>query len=98
MATEVFMNIPEVQKLSANFMTFHQVLDSVNKTLEALSIALKITAWFSFGATAAAAAFIDKIKPNVKKLSAKMEELSGDIKSAVKHYQTGDTDGSRRFC
>lgn len=98
MATEVFMNIPEVQKLSKNFMNFHQILENVYKVLNALSLALKLTAWLSFGATAAASAFINLIKPNIKKWSQKMEELSGDLTSAIKHYQTGDTDGSRRFC
>jgi len=98
MATEVFMDVPQVQKLVSQFKNFATALKTVNKVLEALSYSLKATAWLSFGATAAAAAFIDRIKPNVKKMAEKMDELSGDIKSAIQHYQTGDTNGSRRFC
>ncbi len=98
MATEVYMDIPQVQKLVTNFKNFATILKNVNKVLEALSISLKITAWFSFGATAAAAAFIDRIKPNVKKMADKMDELSGDVKSAIEKYVTGDTEGSNRFC
>lgn len=98
MATEVYMDIPQVQKLVTNFKNFASILKNVNKVLEALSISLKITAWFSFGATAAAAAFIDRIKPTVKKMAEKMDELSDDVKSAIEKYVTGDTEGSNRFC
>jgi len=98
MATEVYMDIPQVRKLVKNFANFASILKNVNKVLEALSISLKITAWFSFGATAAAAAFIDRIKPNVKKMAEKMDELSGDVNSAIEKYVTGDTEGSNRFC
>jgi type II secretory pathway component PulF len=98
MAAEVYMNIPEVQRLATNFNQFHQILDTVAKTLEALSTALKVTAWLSFGATAAAAFFIDRIKPNVKNLSKKMEELHGDINGAILAYRDGDKSGSDRFC
>jgi P2-related tail formation protein len=98
MATEVYMDIPQVQKLVSTFKNFASILKNVNKVLEVLSTSLKITAWFSFGATAAAAAFIERIKPNVKKMADKMDELSDDIKSAIEKYVTGDSQGSDRFC
>jgi hypothetical protein len=97
MADEVYMDIPRVEKMSKDFQTFGEVLDAVGKTLEALSIVLKATAWLSLGATAAAAAFVDRIKPNVQKAAAKMKELSGDIQSAIRAYRDGDLSGSRRF-
>ncbi len=98
MATEVYMDIGAVENLAKVFKTFHDVLAAVEKVLTALSNALRVTALFSFGGTAAAAAYIDKIKPNVKRMADKMTELSGDIQSAIRAYRDGDYSGSRRFC
>ncbi len=98
MAEEVYMDIPRVEKMGKDFETFGDVLDAVGKTLEALSIVLKASAWLSLGATAAAAAFVDRIKPNVQRAAQKMHELSGDIQSAIRAYRDGDFSGSRRFC
>ena len=97
MADEVFMDIPRVEQMSKSFKTFGDVLEGVAKALMAISIALKATAWLSLGATAAAAAFIDRIRPNVDKAGQKMHELSGDITSAIKAYRDGDLSGSKRF-
>jgi len=98
MADEVFMDIPQVEKMSKDFKTFGDVLDAVSKTLEALSLLMKATAWISLGATAAVATFIDRIRPNVKKASEKMKELAEDLNSAIRAYRDGDLSGSRRFC
>lgn len=98
MATEeVFMDIPQVESMAKSFNAFGDVLDGVAKAMNALSISLKVAAWFSFGATAAAAAYLDKIEPNVKKAAAKMKELNGDVLSAIASYRDGDNSGSRRF-
>lgn len=97
MAQEVFMDIPQVEKMSKSFETFGDTLDVVAKTLEAISSLLKATAWLSLGSTAAVATFIDRILPNVKRAAAKMKEISGDIMSAIKAYRDGDFSGSRRF-
>ena len=97
MADEVFMDIPRVEQMSKSFKTFGDVLEGVGKALLAISIALKATAWLSLGATAAASAFVDRIRPNVDKAAAKMHELSGDITSAIKAYRDGDLSGSKRF-
>ena len=94
---EVFMDIPQVETMAKSFNTFGEVLDGVAKTMQALSISLKAAAWLSFGATAAAAAYIDRIQPNVQKASNKMKELNGDITSAIRSYRDGDNSGSRRF-
>jgi type II secretory pathway component PulF len=97
MADEVFMDIPRVEQMAKSFQTFGSVLEGVGKALLAISIALKATAWLSLGATAAAAAFVDRIRPNVDKAGQKMHELSGDINSAIKAYRDGDLSGSKRF-
>lgn len=98
MAQEVFMDIPKMEDVSKQFDTFGDVLDAVAKTLEAISAVMKATAWLSAGSLAAAAAFIDRILPNIKRIAAKMKELSDDIMSAIKAYRDGDFSGSRRFC
>lgn len=97
MAQEVFMDIPQVEKMSKSFDGFGDTLDAVAKTLEALSLLLKATAWLSLGSTAALATFIDRILPNIKNAAAKMKEIAGDIMSAIKAYRDGDMTGSRRF-
>ena len=97
MADEVYMDIPQVEKMSKDFQTFGDVLEAVNKTLEAISMLMKATAWISFGATTAIATFIDRIRPNVKRSADKMKELSGDLMSAIRAYRDGDLSGSRRF-
>ncbi len=97
MADEVYMDIPAVENMAKAFKTFATVLNGVGKALLAISIAMKASAWLSFGATAAAAAYADRIRPNVEKAAAKMEELSGDITSAIKAYRDGDRSGSQRF-
>ena len=97
MAQEVYMDIPQVEKISKSFGTFGEILDAVAKTLEAISAVLKATAWLSLGSTAAVAAFIDRILPNIKRAAAKMKEVAGDIMSAIKAYRDGDLSGSRRF-
>lgn len=97
MAQEVYMDIPRVEQMAKSFKTFGVVLNGVAKALLAISIALKAAAWISFGATAAAAVWADRIRPNVEKAAAKMEELSGDITSAIKAYRDGDMSGSKRF-
>ncbi len=97
MADEVFMDIPQVEKISKDFHTFGEVLDAVSKALEAISMVMKATAWLSLGATAAIATFIDRIRPNVKTAADKMRELSEDINSAIRAYRDGDLSGSKRF-
>ncbi len=97
MADEVYMDIPQVEKMSKDFQTFGDVLDAVNKTLEALSMLMKATAWISFGATTAIATYIDNIRPNVKRAADKMKELANDLMSAIRAYRDGDISGSKHF-
>ncbi|MEJ5223918.1 MAG: hypothetical protein WHV44_05630 [Anaerolineales bacterium] len=97
MAEEVYMDIPAVENMAKSFKTFGDILKGVSKALLAISIALKATAWLSLGATATAAAYADRIRPNVDRAAAKMLELSGDITSAIKAYRDGDMSGSKRF-
>lgn len=97
MADLVYMDIDQVGNLAKAFKAFHDVLVTVERVLTALSNSLKFAALFSFGGTAAAAAYIDRIKPNFKRLADKMSELNKDILDAIKAYQDGDYSGSKHF-
>jgi hypothetical protein len=98
MATdEVFMDIPQVENMAKAFNTFSEILQAAATALNAISISLKAAAWLSLGASYAAAMYIDRIQPNVKKAGEKMKEINGDILSAVHAYRDGDLTGSNRF-
>ncbi len=97
MADEVYMDIPQVLKISKDFSTFGDILDGVAKALQAIAMVLKATAWISLGATEALAQYLDQIQPNFTKAASTMRTLSGDINSAINAYQTGDTSGSKHF-
>lgn len=97
MAQEVFMDIPQVEKMAKSFDTFGEVLEAVSKVLQGISMTLKVVAFVSLGATAAASVFLDRIQPRVKAARQKMQELSGDVDGAIRAYRDGDLSGSQRF-
>lgn len=98
MATdEVYMDIPSVEKMAQQFETFGEVLDGISKAVEAIATSLKISAFFSMGMTYAAAQYMEKLAPRVKKAAAQMRELSKDLKDAIKAYRDGDKSGSQHF-
>lgn len=97
MAEEVYMDIPQVENMSKSFDTFGEILEAVSKALQAISTMLKVSAFVSLGATAAASAFIDRIQPRIKAAGQKMQELSGDLDGAIRSYRDGDQSGSQRF-
>jgi len=94
---EVFMDIPLVEKMSKTFIKFGEILEAVDKALKAASVALKVSAMFSLGATQAAVAYVDRIEPKVKKAKEEMYTLAGDIDGAIRAYRDGDHQGSQRF-
>ncbi|MEJ2759501.1 MAG: hypothetical protein P8046_13555 [Anaerolineales bacterium] len=97
MAEEVYMDIPQVQQMSKSFDTFGDILETIAKAMEAISMTLKATAFVGLVGGYAVAAYIDRIKPRVKTASDKMHELSGDLNGAVRAYESGDMSGSQRF-
>jgi hypothetical protein len=97
MAEEVFMDIPQVQKMAESFGNFGEVLQGVAKALEVAIMVLRTTAFVGLVGGFAVERYLSMIKPRVENLAKKMEELKGDLTSAITHYQTGDTSGSRRF-
>lgn len=98
MATdEVYMDIPQVEKMAQQFESFGEILDGISKAVEGIATALKISAFFSMGMTYAAAQYMEKLAPRIKKAAAQMRELSKDLKDAIKAYRDGDLTGSKHF-
>ncbi len=97
MAQEVYMDIPQVQKMADSFGKFGETLKRIAKGLETAIMILKATAFVGMIGNLAVASYLERIKPRVEKMSEEMFELQGDIKGAVTHYMTGDTTGSARF-
>lgn len=97
MAQEVYMDIPQVQKMSEQFGTFGDILANISKVLEMTINVLRVTAFIGLVGGAAVERYLSIIKPRVDKMAEKMHELQGDLQGAIKHYETGDESGSARF-
>jgi len=93
----VFMDTDAVRGMSKSFGIISDVLMAVAKTLEALAMILKTTAFVGLVGGYAAAKYIDVIRPQVEQLSEKSEELSKDLNASVVAYEQGDELGSTRF-
>jgi|SRR5665648_35921 len=97
MAEEVFMDIPQVQKMAESFGNFGEILQGVAKALEAAIMVLKMSAFVGLVGGFAVERYLSMVKPRVENMAKKMLELQGDLKGAISHYQTGDETGSARF-
>lgn len=97
MAEEVFMDIPQVQKVAESFGNFGEILQGVAKALEAAITVLKMTAFVGLVGGFAVERYVNMVKPRVENMAKKMHELQGDINGAISNYQTGDDSGSKRF-
>ncbi len=97
MAQEVYMDVPQVQKMADSFGKFGQTLKQVSTGLQTAICILKATAFVGLIGNFAVASYLERIKPRVDKLSEEMFELQNDVKGAIMHYTTGDVTGSARF-
>jgi len=97
MAEEVYMDIPQVQKMAESFGNFGEILQGVAKALEVAIMVLRTTAFVGLVGGFAVERYLSMVKPRVETLAKKMAELERDLKGAINHYQTGDESGSRRF-
>jgi hypothetical protein len=97
MAQEVYMDVPQVQKMADSFGKFGQTLKRIAKGLETAIMILKATAFVGMIGNLAVASYLERIKPRVEKMSEEMFELQNDVKGAIVHYTTGDLSGSSRF-
>jgi hypothetical protein len=98
MAKQTLMAYDQVHAMANTFQTTGEVLAAIGVALDIAIAAAHAAAFFSFGASEALATWLEGIKPHVDKLSKMSYEVHDDIESAIKFVETGDTDGSRRFC
>jgi hypothetical protein len=97
MAEEVYMDVPQVQKMAESFGNFGEVLQAVSKVLEVTITVLRITAFVGLVGGIAVERWLSQVKPRVDQMAKKMHELKSDLQGAINHYQTGDESGSARF-
>jgi hypothetical protein len=97
MADEVYMDIPQVQKMAESFGNFGEILEGVAKALEVAIMVLKTTAFVGLVGGFAVERYLSMVKPRVERMAKKMHELKGDLTGAINHYQNGDESGSRLF-
>lgn len=95
--TQVFMDLPKVRAMAKSFGQIGQVLATVSKVLEVLSTTLKATAFIGLVGGFAVTQFIDQIRPQIKKMSDKCEELNKDVVAAAAAFERGDAEGAQRF-
>lgn len=93
----VYMDTNAVRGFSKTFGTIGDVLRAVSKTLEALAMTLKATAFIGLVGGYAVAQMIDQIQPQIEEMGERCEELSKDLNDSVDAYERGDELGSTRF-
>ena len=94
---EVYMDIPAVQNIARILGTVSDVLNAVNTILEGLLMILRTTAFIGLVGGGAVIAFIERIKPHIKEMADKCEELDRDVMASVEAYERGDQLGATRF-
>jgi hypothetical protein len=97
MADEVYMDIPAVRAIAKNFGNIGEVLEAVNKVLEGLLMILRTTAFIGLVGGFALMAFIEMIKPYIKQMADKCQELMQDLNQSIDAYERGDALGATRF-
>ena len=90
MAQEVYMDVPQVQKIADSFGKFGDTLKKVAKGLEAAIIILKASAFVGLVGNLAVASYLERIKPRVEKF----EFTFNGIKLVFKSKPSFSIDGN----
>lgn len=94
---DVFMDIPEVEKISQDFEQLSEVLNDIAQVMETVSDTLKSTAFIGYVGGAVVISWLERIRPVVENLSTYCEEIHNDVDIAVQNYINGDMDSAGRF-
>ncbi|MBN1564306.1 MAG: hypothetical protein JXA10_10740 [Anaerolineae bacterium] len=97
MANEIYMNVPEVEKVAQGFSVASDILRAVSKALQALLQLLKAVAFMGLVGGQALQSFIEWVKPKIDDMAEYCEEISNDVKFAIEAYVNGDEAGATRF-
>lgn len=93
----VYMDTDAVRGMAKNFENICEILRTVSKVLEALSMLLKTTAFVGRVGGAVVSMYIDRHKPRIDELADGCEELGKDLNASVLAYERGDALGATRF-
>jgi hypothetical protein len=91
------MDVPAVRDIAKTLGIVSDVLNVICTILEAISAALKATAFIGLVGNAVAIQFIDRIKPQIQQVAEKCGELSKDVDASADAYERGDEIGAARF-
>ena len=94
---EVYMDSPAVEQMSTRFGQIGELLDGVNKALEVIANMLRAAAFIGAVGAAVLLHFVERIKPQIKRMADKCKELSRDLTASVRAYERGDQQGATRF-
>lgn len=86
-ANEVYMDPAQVRSISKGLAQISQVVKAVSAVLEIQMMILKTTAFMGVFGGFAAQAFLEKIKPEVDRFAAKLQELSEDVEQSVQKWE-----------
>lgn len=93
----VYMDTEAVGNISEGFGTAADVLQSVSKALEVAMQTLRATAFIGLVGGLAVERYLSAIKPQIDNLAEYCQEINGDLKAAIEHFENGDEEGASRF-
>lgn len=93
----IYMDTDRVQQIADGFEMAADILEAVNKVLEAAMMTLRTTAFVGLVGGLAVERYIASIQPQVQHLAEYCEEIHRDLESAIEHYMNGDELGASRF-
>ena len=94
---EIYMDPDAVTKIADNFATMGEVLNGVSSALETSMSLLRATALIGMVGGLALERFLAMIKPQVDHMARFCEEVSQDVRTAVKNYVEQDFTNAGRF-
>lgn len=83
----------KMTRVQNTFATVSSTLKVINMALEAALVALKVSAFISFGATAWMERYVANIQPKVETLAKKTGEMSQDIGKAIQMHNAASKAG-----
>lgn len=94
---EVFMETEEVEDLARRFSEIAEVLRVVAKVMETLMNIIRTNAFIGLVGGFIVERYLATLKPKIENMATYMDEISRDLKTAVKLYINGDKEGASRF-
>jgi uncharacterized protein YukE len=97
MATETYMEVPVVEGYATRFAELAQTTKDITTTIEGVMAQIRDVAFVGECGHKLYKWWTDEKKPLLEQLSARFENISKDIRDAIKAYRDGDYSGSQHF-